>query len=198
MSHPHLSRCLKKTPANVFTPISHSHISFSRPPRLPSIFCPAADNAEQKVECYLFIYEHCSKVKYLPSPQICVHLVDASELIPWNCSYVYANKAVVDTPPDGSVPLPPERQAPLGTTSQWQGGLQPKIIKHAVTGFMLYSHKIFIQASTRKRPLPGVFSHTDTHTVTTALTVYTSHHCECRRSSLWSRVSVERHFVNNQ
>lgn len=30
---PHLSRCLRKTPASAFTPISHSHISFPCPPR---------------------------------------------------------------------------------------------------------------------------------------------------------------------
>lgn len=172
MSHPHLSRCLKKTPANVFTPISHSHISFSRPPRLPSIFCPAADSAEQKVECYLFIYEHCSKVKYLPSPQICVHLVDASELIPWNCSYVYANKAVVDTPPDGSVPLPPERQAPLGTTSQWQGGLQPKIIKHAV-----FAQNFHPSINAEEAAAWSLFSHRHPHS-------YYSAHC-LHITSLW-------------
>jgi len=62
---------------------------------------------------------------------------------------------------------PPERQAPLGTNRQWQGLLPPKIIKHAVTGFLLYLHKILIQVSTwEKAPASSLFFYRDSDTCT--------------------------------
>lgn len=58
---PHVSRCLKKTPASAFTPISHSHISFPRPLRLPFHFLLHCRYCKVKMVCYLFIYENCSE-----------------------------------------------------------------------------------------------------------------------------------------
>lgn len=105
------------------------------------------------------------RAAYLPLSLICVCFEDVSEVISWICSYVYANKARLDTPLDGGKSLPPpERQAPLGTVRQWQGLQQPKIIKHAVTCFLLYLHKMFIQVSTwEKAPASSLFFFKESH-----------------------------------
>lgn len=57
---PHVSRCLKKTPASAFTPISHSHISFPRPLRLPFHFLLHCSYCKVKMVCYQFISKSCS------------------------------------------------------------------------------------------------------------------------------------------
>lgn len=79
---PHLSRCLKKTPASAFTPISHSHISFSRPLRLPFHFLLHCRYCKVKMVCYLFIYENCSKGNvFTIATDLCVFFEDVSEVI---------------------------------------------------------------------------------------------------------------------
>lgn len=62
----HLSRYLKKTPASAFTPISHPHISFSCPLRLPFHFLFTADTAKWKWYVVCLFVITAVRVMYLP------------------------------------------------------------------------------------------------------------------------------------
>lgn len=81
-----ISRCLKKTPVSAFTPILHSHISFSHPLRLPFHFLLHCRYCKVNMACFLFIYENRRKGNVLPWSKICLYFEDVSEVTSWTSS----------------------------------------------------------------------------------------------------------------
>lgn len=122
----HLSRFLKKTPASAFTPILHDHISFPRPLRLLFHFLLRCRYHKVKMACCLFIYKSCSWG---------MHIFKKSQR---NFHWVHANKAMTDTPQMPADFCPTEMWELLGKARKYR--LQPQIIKHIVTCFLLYLH----------------------------------------------------------